>query len=166
MSCFILSHDSIRRIAHTLADILNASTNGSECTIATNAAHVSDISRTFAHHYKPRNGYNAEGIAADLYHLNVSAYNGRYYDNKCPVMLPRMNHACTLYTLPHYSNGTEIPHEWHYHLAKLLDCYLYQTDEDATRTDPLRKSLQAFSDALMREIVRHTRAYDLHKWGE
>jgi len=169
MSCFILSHESTRRIAHTLADILDAVTYGNTCTIATDAARASDLQNAFAQYYNPRKGYNAEAIAADLYRLNTAAYNGRYRENELPTMLPSLRHSCTIYKQAEYTQTgrgmSEAPQEWHFHLVKLLDCYLYQTAEDATSADPLRKSLKAFNASLMAGIIHHSPAYDLHQWG-
>lgn len=160
MSCYIMTHYSIRRIACTLADILNARERNPESTIATSAAGSIDARNVLRMYYKPGKGYNAEKIAQALYALNVKAYNIQYREQvDSMIPLPDFPATYTLYNPPGYAIGREIPQPWHYQLCNLLDCYLHQTDIDGTACDPLRESLQAFNAALMAGIVRHCAAY-------
>lgn len=55
---------------------------------------------------------------------------------------------------------------WHYQLAKLLDCWLYQTAEDATYKDPLRLAMKEFRDGLYYFIVMNSPQYVDVQWGE
>lgn len=168
MSCFVMNPDSIRRIAYTLADILNASYFSNTCNIATDAVHTSDLAKAFAQYFSPVRGYNAEGIAEDLYSLNQRAYNGRYLVCMDCDFLPPPNagQAYSIRRAPCVTSGREHPQPWHYHLLKLLDCYLYQTAEDATSADPLRKVIHSFNTSLMGRIVRCSAAYAVCEWGK
>lgn len=160
MSCYIMTQYSIRRIACTLADILNAREYSRELTITTTAAGNVDLHNTFRKYYKPGKGYNAEKIAQALYSLNAKAYNIRYREHADETIpLPEFPATYTLYNPPRYVERREAPQPWHYQLCNLLDCYLYQTDESGTALDPMREALEAFNAALMAGIVRHCAAY-------
>lgn len=166
MSCFVMTPDAIRRIAHTLADILNASRNGCNCTVDTTAAAVANLHKKFFQYYSPIRGYNAEGIAEDLYRLNCRSYNTRYNITFPDLDILPLRERDD-YSIRHFFDVPDMrPRPWHYHLAKAIDCYLYQTDEDATRADPLRAVLESFNAALMAEIVRNTGVYNNYGWGE
>lgn len=167
MSCFIMNPESIRKIGYTLAAILDVSEFGKECTIATNAAESANLPKAFHQYYSRHRGYNAEGISEDLYMLNLQAYASRYERSPWePFPDPISRSAYSLTRLPVYADHTEAPQEWHYHLLKLLHCWLYQTEEDATIEDEKRKALEAFANALSCQIVQHSNEYSKFRWGE
>lgn len=167
MSCFIMNPESIRKIGYTLAAILDVSEFGKECTIATNAAENANLPKAFHQYYSRHRGYNAEGISEDLYMLNLQAYASCYKQSPLGT-LPRSHFPQRLQParLPVYADHTEAPQEWHYHLLKLLHCWLYQTAEDATIKDEKWKALEAFANALSCQIVQHSNEYSKFRWGE
>ena len=98
--------------------------------------------------------YYAEPISLSLYALNVRAYNGRYSSHEEPED-QNLGAGARFAVRP-----------WHFQLAKLLDCWLYQTAEDATRSDPLRLAMQEFRDNLYSFIVLNSPEYAAGRWGE
>ena len=54
---------------------------------------------------------------------------------------------------------------WHYKLAKLIDCEIYQASEDATRKDPLLLALIDFSRVYTHFLVSNTADYNAAPWG-
>ena len=111
--------------------------------------------------------YFSEAIYRKLYSLNVRAYNGRYNGHEEPEdeVAPTIDvNSYTVHHGPEYQkrgDGTGTTFavcQWHYQLAQLLDCWLYQTAEDATRSDPLRLAMAEFRDGLYHFIVQHQRA--------
>lgn len=167
MSCFIMNPDSTRRIGYTLAAVLDMAAFGSEYTIATAAAEAANLAEAFKQYYSPVRGYNAEGISEDLHLLNVCAFASRYRNSPWePFPDPASHGRYSLTQTPVYSDHTESPQEWHYHLLNLLDCWLYQTAEDATIKHDMRKALEAFAGALCGQLVRHSEPYTRCKWGE
>ena len=54
---------------------------------------------------------------------------------------------------------------WHYKLAKLVDCEIYQASEDATRKDPLLLALIDFSRVYAHFLVSNTADYNAAPWG-
>lgn len=64
------------------------------------------------------------------------------------------------------SENHPLQHLSHYQLAKLLDFWLYQTAEDATRSDPLRLAMAEFRDNLYSFIVMNSPQYVETRWGE
>lgn len=170
MSCFIMNAESIRKIGYTLADILDSCIYNNEFSIATNAAQCSDLAKAFQIAYSVKHRvYWGEMIAEILHRINAKAYAGRYNE---PDEMPfpeypgRNTPPRSLYRRSEYAEHTEHPQEWHYHLAALLDCWLYQTEEDASRDCPERLAIKAFCKALSREIIQHSPEYNLHRWGE
>ena len=67
---------------------------------------------------------------------------------------------------PEYREHGFAVRPWHYHLAKLLDCWLYQTAEDATYKDPRRLAMAEFRDNLYGFIVTNSPEYVDTRWGE
>lgn len=170
MSCFIMNAESIRKIGYTLADILDSCIYNSELSIATRAAYNSNLKNSFWIAYSVKHRfYLGEIISEILHNINAKAYAGRYNE---PDEMPfpeypgRNTTPRSLYRRSEYAEHTERPQEWHYHLAALLDCWLYQTSEDASRDCPERLAIKAFCKALSREIIQHSPEYNLHRWGE
>ena len=164
MSCFIMNPDSIRRIGYTLAAILNACKYRSCVSFDKTAATAAKLDRLFADCDSPLYGYDPERISEALHGLNARAYAGRYRDPDECEFAPAS--TATRYNLRPAAGACNTPQEWHYHLASLLDCYLYQVAEDATYHEPLREALEAFSASLTRGIVQHSESYNKFRWGE
>lgn len=163
MSCFIMNPDSIRRIGYTLAEILNACKYRNVYTFDKAAANAANLPKLLAEHDRPLYGYDPESISKTLHDLNVKAYAGRYAD---PEEDPFPSPLNIRYTLRPAAGACNTPQEWHYHLCSLLDCYLYQTAEDATLHDPLREALETFAACLKSGIVQHSDQYNKFRWGE
>lgn len=163
MSCFIMNPDSIRKIGYTLAEILNACKYRNCYTFDKGAANAANLPKLFAAYDRPLYGFDPEAISETLHRLNVKAYAGRYNDPDAEPFAPPAN---VRYNLRPLAGATNTPQEWHYHLASLLDCYLYQTAEDATLADPIRAALETFSAHLAAGIVRNSEQYNKYRWGE
>jgi len=118
-------------------------------------------------HYYERAVYNR------LYALNVKAYRGRYDEPFTPEDMtgPDVNMAnYVIHRKIEYKevcSGTYsfVLCSWHYQLAKLLDCYLYQTAENAAYNSPLRSALGQFRKELYEFIVMHHPQYIAPRWG-
>lgn len=113
--------------------------------------------------------YFAEAIYKKLYALNIRAYNGRYSSHEKPVSegAPIIDGSkYIIHRRPEYRDHGFAVCPWHYHLAKLLDFWLYQTAEDATRNDPLRLAMVEFQSALYTFIVMNSPEYVGVRWGE
>lgn len=113
--------------------------------------------------------YDAKAICRKLYAVNVRAYNGRYGGHEEPVAedAPVIDGSkYIIHRPPKYREHGFAVRPWHYQLAKLLDLWLYQTAEDATRSDPLRLAMGEFRDSLFRFIVRNSSDYVGLLWGE
>lgn len=165
MSCFVMDPDSVRAIANTLDTALNFTTYGKDITIISSAVCSSSLRSAFSD-CTIGGSYRGELIAAALYSLNVKAYSDRYNETTCEKLPRRVpgHHAPTLYAPPIFCNYMERPQDWHYQLAFLIDCWLYQTDEDATRSDPKYAALAEFSQNLKCEIVSHSPQYSEQPW--
>ena len=113
--------------------------------------------------------YFAEEIYKKLYAVNVRAYNGRYMSHEEPVdeEAPAIDvDNYTVHRRPEYREHGFAVRPWHYKLAKLLDCWLYQTAEDATYKDPLRLAMVEFRDNLYSFIVTNRPEYVTSSWGD
>ncbi len=112
--------------------------------------------------------YSEQAVYDRLYALNVRAYRGRYDEpfNPEDITGPDVNMArYAIHRKPEYRAHGFAVQPWHYQLAQLLDCYLYQTAEDATYNDPLRLALVKFRDALYAFIVSRSPQYTALQWG-
>jgi len=113
--------------------------------------------------------YCAEDIFRKLYMLNVKAYNGRYEGHQKSVEegIPTIDGSkYIVHHRPEYREHGFAVRPWHYQLANLLDFWLYQTEEDATKNDPLRLAMAEFRDRLYYFIVRNSPEYFILRWGE
>ena len=112
--------------------------------------------------------YSAEEIYRRLYAVNVRAYNGRYAAHEEPEDEEAPDIDVSKYIIhrgPKYREHGFAVQPWHYQLAKLLDCWLYQTLEDATHKDPLRLAVKDYRDLLYSFIVANSPQYADTLWG-
>lgn len=165
MSCLIMNLEPLAALANAVETRLNCGYNywGFEAPDSL-YRELSDC--RIAHSY---HSYCVESIYRKLYALNVRAYNGRYKDHEEPVdeEAPVIDGSgYVVHHGPEYREHGFAVRPWHYHLAALLDFWLYQTLEDATRNDPLRLAMQDFRDCLYSFIVRNSPPYTAVRWGE
>ena len=161
MSCFVLKADSIRKIAYTIADVLNQCYCNGETRITTAAAMAADLPKTFSRYFSRVRWYNGEAIAEDLHRINEYAYCTRYNMDANAHVAPIAGKPedLSLSRRAEYGKHGEIVRPWHYELCGLLDCWLYQTEEDSTATNEMRLSLKRFSDCLKSGIVQHSETW-------
>lgn len=169
MSCFIMRVESIRTLAYTLDSVFNAATFSNTLTITTFAVCCTDLCNAFADCIRSQS-YDGEMIAAALYRINAEAYSARYREEvsaEIPARIPGTTRSqYSLYAYPVIEEHMERPQDWHFHLTSLLDCWLYQTDEDATRENKKRLALRDFARNLKCQIVNHSLQYSKYRWGE
>lgn len=159
MSCYIMNHDNIRKIGYTLAECLNRGIYGNDCTIATIAAQCNNLGKAFAGCYMGGR-FSGEKISEILHRINASAYAERYKEPDLELFgAPESRRRYSLWKLPERVGFDEIPQDWHYALAALIDCWLYQTDEGNAAIADKRLAVQEFGKHLNRLIVQHSAAY-------
>lgn len=111
--------------------------------------------------------YHAGPIYRRLYALNARAYDGRYKDHEGPAGREAPDVDVSRYVVhrgPEYRENGFAVRPWHYRLARILDCWLYQTAESGTWDDPLRLAMEEFRDGLFRFVVtNHPEFVDL-RW--
>ena len=138
MSCFIMSDQAHAATANALEYILNSGFNrfGFDAPDSLYKA-LSDC--------RDRYGFYCSGlIFRRLYDLNSRAYAGRY-KTVTDTTPPEMPSVPPLVQEREREDQHEKLLPWHYKLAKLIDCEIYQASEDATRKDPLLLALIDFS---------------------
>lgn len=109
-----------------------------------------------------------KNIYSKLYLLNAQAHKGYYMEHEGSAIeeIPAVDTSVyTIHRRVEYQECRYVIQPWHYHLAKLLDFWLYQTDEDTTRNDPLRLAMQEFRDDLYSFIVMNSHQYNDVQWG-
>lgn len=166
MSCFIMPPVSIRTLGNTLDSVFNAAKYSNTHSITTAAVCNTSLCKAFADCLYCE-CYDGEMIAAELFRINAAAYAGRYKEPTDTALPPHIaGTARSLFDRPVFADHMERPQDWHYHLASLLDCWLYQTSEDATRTNEKRIALAEFARNLKCIIVQHSEQYNKTRWGE
>lgn len=169
MSCYIMAPDKIRRIGYALADIFSSCLYGESVSIDKSACIASGLMQSFMPACYSRNmiGFAPEKISEVLHRVNAKAYAARYKeteestfpppDKRRPEysIRPAPNQLREMNLLPYY-----------YHLMRLVDCWLYQTDEETTKNDPLRQKMNDFMNCLAREIVQNSPQYHCTLWDE
>lgn len=171
MSCFVMTPAATRQMGHTLENILNQYVWSNTIMIPWYAVERSKIIRVFDDCRDNHGYFDGEKLSGELWRLNVEAFNGRYKEtggeNLPPEQygLPDLRKTYSLVKAPKYGEHKEIPQEWHYHLCKLLDCWLYQTAEDSTYKDEKRLCIKKFSDSLKITLVQRDEKYSKFEWG-
>lgn len=105
-------------------------------------------------------------IYAVLYKLNEAAYTGRYHVEAAdaedfpimPTVFPHLLH------LLDWNEGRYTIDRDFYAFAKLLDSFIYQCNEDATRNNPVLKALSGTSRALYAFIAQNSVEYNDAEW--
>ena len=163
MSCLIMNPEPLAAIANAAETLLNC---GYEYFGFDPSARMHDAFRDC----RTGGSYDAEGIYKKLWAVNAAAYNGRYAlmdDELADETAPVIYVFCyKVHQRPEYAEHHHAVRPWHYHLAKLLDFWLYQTAEDATRDDPIRAAMLDFQRSLFAFIVQRSDEYDnAPPWG-
>lgn len=162
MSCFVMKKETLAALANAVESLLNSGYNywGFEAPYSlVRALNDCWVSGIYLEYY----------IYLRLYTVNICAYNGRYVNREEQVDegVPDIDMSkYILHRPPKYREHGFAVCPWHYHFAKILDCWLYQTSEDATRKDPLRRAMVELRDVLFRFIVQNSPQYVDVQWGE
>lgn len=173
MSCFIMDYRALATLARGIERLLNTGyeTNGFEAPTALYLA--LDGCRDKFGFFEERK------IFAALYDLNGRAYCGRYPDETqtpCPPwpgdLLEDPDHPerptepAQLLRRPEWMGGYWQPAPDTWKFLKLIDCFNYQTLEDATQYDALRVAMEKLAHALTGFLARNCDVYNAAKWGE
>lgn len=159
MSCLMMNEKALAAIALSVESLLNIGYNawGFEAPESLFEA-LRDCENEFSSFY-------AEKIYEKLYILNFRSYAGRYKE-PLNITPPDVDFSSVkLWERPEYNNGFYTIKEWHYKLLKLLDCFNYQTSEQTTSRDPLKKAMDEFARVLSGFIARNSAAYEAAPWG-
>lgn len=164
MSCIQLSKKHIAAVAHGLAFILNGA--GGMCHLAASSELPELYDALSACRYPHDFFVDDRKVYAVLYKLNEAAYEGRYNVEPgspdefpaMPQIFPRLLHL-----LP-WDNGRYNVDSDFYAFTKLLDSYIYQCSEDATRNNPVLKALSGTSRALYAFIAQNAAEYNNAEW--
>ena len=162
MSCFVMNPEPLAALANAIEARLNCDYGywGFEAPDSL-YRELDGCRRAFL--------YSAEEIYRRLYAVNVRAYNGRYAAHEEPEDEEAPEIDVSKYIVHHgpkYREHGFAVQPWHYQFAKLLDCWLYQTLEDATHNDPLRLAVKDFRNTLHSFIVANNQEYTTAQWGE
>lgn len=160
MSCMMMNPEPLAAIANATETALNSGFNymGFDAP-----AELYNAARDL----KVCGLYNARLIYKKLYQLNAAAYAGRYQTDGSQEAPEIDLTRYTVHHAPEYAEHHHAVRPWHYRLAKLLDCWLYQTCEGATDCDPFREGMRKFRNALFDFIVERSQEYDdAPGWGK
>lgn len=167
MSCWIMCAEPMAAVANAAETLLNCGYDyfgfDPPDELITACADCCDDPRA----HRPL--YFAENIYRKLYAVNAAAYNGRYArmdDEAADDVAPVIDVSGYRVHRPYeYGDHHYIVQPWHYKLAMLLDFWIYQTSEDATRSHPLYLGMKSFRDALYKFIIRNSDEYRANQWG-
>lgn len=162
MSCMIMAAEPLAALANAVETRLN-------CNYSYWGFDAPDSLYRELEDCKTSYTYHADNIYRRLYAVNVRAYKGRYRDLEKPVDEEAPTIYLSKYVVhhpPEYREHGFAVLPWHFQLAKLLDFWLYQTSEDATRSDPLRLAMSDFRDSLYCFIIQNSAQYTEARWGK
>ena len=161
MSCLIMDAGPLAAIANAVEMLLN-------CGYDYFGFDSPDSLLAAARDCRASTLYSATMLYRKLYALNIAAYNGRYSTHEQPaddeapdVDLSKYRVHCP----PEYADHHHAVRPWHFRLAKLLDFWIYQVSEDATRSDDFVVAMRDFRDCLFQFIVQRSSEYDRYGWG-
>ena len=161
MSCMVLTPAHIAAVAHGLAFMLNGSAG--MCQLS---APPELFDALTACRYDPHGRmFDDRTIYAALYRHNDAAYEGRYMVevdelDSIPAMpndFPRLLHPLR------YHERYLLDHDF-YQYIMLLDCFIYQCEEDATARTDLQKALSETRRCLYSFAVQQNAEYASCSW--
>ena len=162
MSCIVMKYESLAALANAVEARLNCDYNFWGFDAPDSLYRAFEDCRTVRL-------YSAEDIYNRLYMLNAKAYNERYKNHeeaaveKAPII---DGSRYIIHHRPEYWEHGFAVRPWHYYLAALLDCWLYQTLEGVVRNDPRRLAMRDFRDGLYGFIIRNSPPYTAVRLGE
>lgn len=164
MSCFVMTNDDICEIALFCEEILNMGYD----FLGMNAPKT-------LHRCLKDSAINNAGFFCGskifnfLYAMNLSAYAECY---KEPELL---FNVIPMYTEPNvgvpschrakWAEGHFQVQPWHYRMAKLLDCWIYQCTEGKHPDTELYKAMGELRNTLYEFIIQNTQEYFDAPWG-
>lgn len=178
MSCMMLTEKQIATLAATLATMYNIGLAQGGSSYENFGIDMDGMKWTYVLKdegcLNHDNTCDGQKLARLLYRANMAAYNGRYDEHQAED-IPEEAWAeyfkpyCYNRGLTHYAPwGNNQRHElaqWHFDFSILLDHYLYQLEEDATRDSELFKVMSGLSATVKSCIVymdpRRRDAYSL-----
>ena len=103
-----------------------------------------------------------------LFDLNNRSVSGRYgadHKQETPEMptVKRIFHERK--KNPDFKEWLELVEPWHLELFKLLQCFIYQCDEDSTYKDPLKVALEDLERVMAYHIICNHPYYKKATWG-
>lgn len=161
MSCMIMSKEPLAALANATEMLLN-------CGYDFFGFDAPDSLLAAAQDCRSMGFFSAGALYRKMYALNVNAYNGRYANHEQPADDEAPDIDLSRYVIhhpPEYADHHHAVQPWHYQLAKLLDFWIYQVSEDATRRDDFVVAMREFRDHLFQFIVQRSSEYDAHEWG-
>lgn len=161
MSCMIMDKEPLAALANAVEALLN-------CGFEYFGFDAPDGLFDAAQDCRIMGFYSASALYRKMYALNVAAYNGRYSGHERPADGEAPDVDLSRYVIhcpPEYAEHHHAVRPWHYRLAKLLDFWLYQVTEDATRRDDFVAAMRELRDDLFRFVVRRSGEYDRYGWG-
>lgn len=161
MSCMIMSKEPLAALANAVETLLT-------CGYDFFGFDAPDSLFNAARDCRNMGLFSADALYRRMYALNIAAYNGRYADHEQPMDDEAPDVDLSKYMVhrpPEYAEHHHAVRPWHYHLAKLLDFWLYQTSEDATRYDDFVVAMRELRDCLFQFVVQRSSEYDRYGWG-
>lgn len=101
-------------------------------------------------------------VALRLAMVNMDAYANTHTDILDPNFYSKNVSTKTLYR----RNDAHEVKPWHYHFCKLLDFWIYQTEDCHQEFRRLRYGIIGMRDELCDFIVANSPEYRAHRWGD
>jgi len=159
MSCRVMKIESLAELASYMAALMNL---GFDFFQHSAPAALFETTRDCRKSYF----CSSRKLYEKLYSLNVAAFNGRYKEDDTTAAPDVDIDKYSTYERLTFEDFPPQVATWHYRIAKLLDCWLYQTDEDATHADDFRMAVAELRRVLVDFIVSNSAAYKAIEWGE
>lgn len=170
MSCMMMQPEAVAALADFLEAVLNMSFDyfGFDVPYSLYESAMDCNDSTFYPEY------SAAKLYQKLYFLNLAAYNGRYHkeqeaEAQAPdIDIPKYRIHKRVDWVSCQTNSRSFRYvicPWHYQALKLLDFFLYQTEEDATRGDRFFIALREFQRVFLGFIAHNAPEYNSFPWG-
>lgn len=160
MSCFILAAGRLSRLAKSIHTAISPGAH------AFLGFYPDERTARIIRKRSAEYGEGEPAVYAALLELNATACDTRYKEYTDREAFPFQEQAADYLARPLvFTDFTPEYTAEHYALLKTLDCYLYQTAEQATEADELREALQDLRAGLADMIIISRPEYIAAKWG-
>jgi hypothetical protein len=168
MSSFLVSDNSIKEMAQFIYYVYHYSYEFTGIYIDDRKVKeaIEEACKPYATDYVKRefNSITEDTLFSALKNMNLTALKARYPEDDYTNELLKSTGNYSTWKQAEYKEGRYIVPDSRYQLAKSIQCYLYQCNEDDISESKFYKAIEAIQVKLSQFILENTEQYSKAQW--